>query len=57
MLLKVFFLHSYCMYIKNNMYIYLGLFKPKIRTLALEHVTSCCGLTAIRWQQNLKLFH
>lgn len=32
MVLKVFFLHSYCMHIKNNIYIYLGLFKPKIRS-------------------------
>lgn len=32
MLLKVFFLHSYCMHIKNDMYIYLGLFKAKIRS-------------------------
>lgn len=32
MLLKVFFLHSYCMHIKNDMYIYLDLFKAKIRS-------------------------
>ena len=28
----MFFLHSYCMHIQNNMYIYLDLFKLKIRS-------------------------